>query len=85
MESVSIGGTSAVFPTSVVVKDYRITDKYAEKEGYDINGQAEYLVTIGGYNGIGFVSEYYTLRSQIKLVDLYSNSAYLYQGRSVSY
>ncbi|GGJ76380.1 hypothetical protein [Virgibacillus salexigens] len=83
MTSVGTGGTYAVFPTTVNPKSDRITDKYAQKEGWDINGQADYVVTVGGYNGIGLVTKTYTIRSTIKLVDLYSSSAYVLQKRTI--
>lgn len=76
--STSAVGTSAVFPNTIVANTH-ITDAFAQKDGYDINGQGDYVYTLLGYNGIGIYTEYHTIVSTIKLLDLYSDSAYLSQ------
>jgi hypothetical protein len=76
--STSAVGTSAVFPNTIVANTH-ITDAYAQKDGYDINGQGDYVYTLLGYNGIGIYTQYHTIVSSIKLLDLYSDSAYLSQ------
>lgn len=58
-------GTQAIFPTTIVASA-RVTDSKAEKVSYDTNAKGEYVVTIGGYNGIGFLSFTMTLESFIK-------------------
>ncbi len=83
MTSTSTGGTGAVFPNTVSIKSNKITDKYAPKVGHDINGLAEYKLTIVGYNGVGLLTKDYSINSSIKLKALYSKSAKVSQTRSV--
>jgi len=83
MNSLSTAGTSAVIPTTVAVRRTTITDKYAEKEGWDINGLADYNLTQVGYNGVGLISLDISIRSTIKLDTLYSSSAKVSQSRTV--
>lgn len=70
----SKAGTSSVFPTTVVGST-KIIDSRAEKEGYDINAQGDYTMTVGGYNGIGFVTINVTIIGTVKLVYMNSSSA----------
>ncbi|MEK5105095.1 hypothetical protein MKX83_24445 [Cytobacillus sp. FSL M8-0252] len=71
--STSKAGSSAMFPTTLV-SSTKITDKTANVVGHDINGQGDYVMTIGGYNGIGLVTRNITVISTIKLTKISSSS-----------
>ncbi|WHY98468.1 hypothetical protein [Peribacillus simplex] len=73
-ESSSTVGTTGVFPLQIS-KSSKLTDKRAEKVGYDINAQGDYTLTWVGYNGIGFVSYDRTIISSVKLTKLTSANA----------
>lgn len=85
MTSVSTAGTMAIFPTTVKIRTVEITDKYAQTAGNDINGLAEFNVTIGGYNGIGLMSFNTTIISTIKLTSLTSKTATIEESRIVDH
>lgn len=70
----SVGGTRGLFPLSINASS-KITDKRAEKNGYDINGQGDYTLNYVGTHGIGIYVMYRTLVSTVKLNKLYSASA----------
>lgn len=73
-ESSSTVGTTGVFPLQIS-KSSKLTDKRAEKVGYDINAQGDYTLTWVGYNGIGLVSYDRTIISSVKLTKLTSTNA----------
>ncbi|MFZ2257284.1 MAG: hypothetical protein WAV55_04000 [Clostridiaceae bacterium] len=85
MTSVSTAGTWSIFPVTVKVRSAEITDKYATAVGNDINGFAEFNVTIGGYNGIGLVSFNTAIISTMELIHLSSQSATIKQSRIVDH
>ncbi|MBC2173913.1 hypothetical protein [Listeria booriae] len=70
----SVGGTRGLFPLSINASS-KITDKRAEKNGYDINGQGDYTLNYVGTHGIGIYVMYRTLVSTVKLNNLYASSA----------
>ncbi|WP_149024055.1 hypothetical protein [Listeria grandensis] len=70
----SVGGTRGLFLLSINASS-KITDKRAEKNGYDINGQGDYTLNYVGTHGIGIYVMYRTLVSTVKLNKLYSASA----------
>lgn len=85
MTSLSTAGTMAIFPVNVNVRTVEITDKYATTVGADINGMAEFNVTIGGYNGIGLVTFNSTITSTMELTSLSSSSAGIKESRTVDH
>lgn len=85
MTSLSTAGTMAIFPVNVNVRTVEITDKYATTVGADINGMAEFNVTIGGYNGIGLVTFNSTITSTMELTSLSSSSVGIKESRTVDH
>lgn len=67
--STSAAGTKSIFPLQIS-KHTKVTDKRAEKVGYDINGQGDYGMTYLGANGIGIAYYERTIRSTVKLTKL---------------
>lgn len=64
--SSSTKGTATVFPVTVTKSSKVYKSKASKKDEY-IGAQGDYTVTVGGYDGIGFVSMDYTIKSKIKL------------------